>query len=266
MGKVVGLEGISGYLEERALDVLFDDPRLAIKKAHIQEMTEIAMQIADGQEDVDKDLLRICCLHHDDGRAPQMKFLGNFNDRELTHNALGLDMLDRYLMANKVSMTPEIQILRDVIYYHGRMLLGVMDIPAPSQKYVEIASDADDIENGCIGAVGYLADEADSDAKGYNKDFPEWQGKIKPELFGYFERGEWFDKIKNCHSYSEYILFAATLAMKSIKKYGEIVKKAMLLPSYGYPSALAGYVDIFHKYMSPDDAERASKILEEACK
>lgn len=255
---------IKVYLEDNSLENLFDvegSQELKTKAEHIRAMTEIAMQIADKDASLDKELLRTCCLHHDDGRVAQFKLIGNFNDRVLSHNALGLDMLDRYIAANNVSMTPAIQVLRACIYYHGRLHLTGYSLDTETAKYVQVVSDADDIENGCIGAIGYLAREVETDAKGYRKDFPELDGTIKPELFEFYRNGQWFNKIELCKSYAEYILFAATLAMKSIKKYGEIAKSAMKLPCYGYASAVDGYIDLFYKYMSKEDAFKASKIL-----
>lgn len=258
------LKEIEAYLKANSLENLFDvegSRELKTKAEHIRAMTEIAMQIADTDSSLDKELLRICCLHHDDGRVPQFKLLGNFNDRDLTHNALGQDMLDRYISANSIAITPEIQILRACIYYHGRLHLTGYSLDAETAKYVQVVSDADDIENGCIGAIGYLAREVETDAKGYRKDFPELDRTIKPELFEFYRNGQWFNKIEYCKSYAEYILFAATLAMKSINKYGDIAKSAMKLPCYGYDSAVEGYIDLFQKYMSPTDANLASQIL-----
>lgn len=252
------------YLENNSLENLFNvegSPELKTKAEHIRAMTEIAMQIADKDASLDKELLRTCCLHHDDGRVAQFKLIGNFNDRVLSHNALGLDMLDRYISANNVSITPAIQILRACIYYHGRLHLTGYSLDPETAKYVQIVSDADDIENGCIGAIGYLAREVETDAKDYRKVFPLLDRTIKPELFEFYRNGQWFNKIEHCKSYAEYILFAATLAMKSIKKYGDIAKSAMKLPCYGYNSAVDGYIDLFNKYMSPADASLASQIM-----
>lgn len=260
---------IEKYLEDNSLENLFGGEQsfeLKIKAGHIRAMTDIAMKIAEEiVENIDKKLLYVCCMHHDDGRALQFKLLGSFNDREVSHNALGVDMLDRYIMAHNVVMTREIQILRNCIYYHGRLhLMGASleyDFDEDMMKYVQIVSDADDIENGCISAVGYLAHEVETDAKGYRRDYPQFERIIKPELFEFYKNGQWFNKIEYCKSYAEYILFAATLAMKSIKKYGDIAKFAMRNPCYGYDSAVDGYIDLFHRYFSAEDASLASQIL-----
>lgn len=70
--------------------------------------------------------------------------------------------------------------------FHGRLaLIGTNGVPAVARQYIEIISDADDIENGRIGAVGYLLNECRTDAKGYNTTHPEHFRKIK---YGYIAK------------------------------------------------------------------------------
>ncbi|MBQ8298705.1 MAG: HD domain-containing protein [Clostridia bacterium] len=261
------LELVRKYHEENALERLFvGSKELEIKLMHICGMADIAMEIASVYKaNFDRELLKLCALHHDDGRVLQYKYLGNFNDRELSHNELGAMALNQWCIKNKITPDSAIHVLRDVMMYHGRLALCECRVTWESRPYIEIISDADDIENGCIGAVGYLLNECRTDAKGYNTTHPEHFGKIKPELWAFYELGQWFDKMKYCESYAEYVLFAATLAMKSIKKYGWIAKKAMLKPSYGYASALQGYEDIFSQVMSYEDAKHAINVLRKAC-
>lgn len=262
--KIVGLESIQGYLQEYDGSKIFHGSEaLEVKGMQVRNMTNFAMEMAEEDASIDKKLLEIACLHHDDGRALQFELLGNFNDRIASHNALGLDGFDRWMAANHVEITPEIQVIRYVMYYHGRQHMLSEEISEEYQKYVQIASDADDIENGCVGAVSYLLRECNEDAKGYNQMHPEHIGQIKPYLWEYFEKGEWFDKLVHCQSYAEYVLFAATLAKKSLKRYGKIAKKAMEMPAYGYVSAYQGYSHIFSEVMNPEDAKRATKILKE---
>ena len=262
------LELVQVYHEENALEHLFvGSKELEIKLMHILGMADIAMEIASvSKAAINFELLKLCALHHDDGRVLQYKYLGNFNDRELSHNELGAMMLDQWCIRKNFTADSSIHLLRAVMMFHGRpALVGKDGVPAVARQYIEIISDADDIENGCIGAVGYLLNECRTDAKGYNTTHPEHFGKIKPELWAFYEQGQWFDKMKYCESYAEYVLFAATLAMKSIVKYGNIAKKAMLKPSYGYASALQGYEDIFNQVMSSEDANHAINVLRKAC-
>lgn len=259
---------IRKYHEENALEHLFvGSKELEIKLMHIRGMTDIAMEIAKMSKPmIDLEILKLCALHHDDGRVLQYRYLRNFNDRELAHNELGAMMLNQWCIRNNHTADSGIHLLRAVMMFHGRpALTGGNGVSPVARWYLQIISDADDIENGCIGAVGYLLNECRTDAKGYNTTHPEHFGKIKPELWVFYENGQWFDKMKYCESYAEYVLFAATLAMKSIVKYGDIAKKAMLKPSYGYESALQGYEDIFTQVMSSEDAEHAIKVLRDAC-
>lgn len=259
---------VRNYHAESPIERLFvGSKELEIKLMHILGMTDIAIEIAKTKDEpLNIELLKLCALHHDDGRVLQYKYLGNFNDRELAHNELGAMMLDQWCIRKNVVADGPVHLLRAVMMFHGRPnLIGEFGVPNAAQRYIEIISDADDIENGCIGAVGYLLNECRTDAKGYNATHPEHFGKIKPELWVFYENGQWFDKMKYCESYAEYVLFAATLAMKSIVKYGDIAKNAMKKPSYTYPSAIKGYEDIFCKVMSPEDAAHAIKILKKAC-
>ncbi len=265
-------ETINTWLEE-------NDPRktcvgaveLENKLLHTNNVVKLALAIADLKHSgCDRELLEVCARFHDVGRVKQFQIIGSFKDRVISHRTIGLEMLDNYISAHKDEILVcgeipyDIQILRSVIYGHGDLVRIQKFVDLPTEReYVEIISDADDIENG-LAAISYLKDEADKDAKGYTKNNPESIGRINPELFEYYRTGTKFNKMTMCHSYAEYFLFAGTLAMYSIKKYGVMAREAMKMPMYGYASVLNGYEDVFRYVMNEADANRAIAIMREA--
>jgi hypothetical protein len=141
--------------------------------------------------------------------------------------------------------------------------------------YVKLVSLADDVENGCCGALGYLEDEKERDDKGYIKADPfQDQKELNPILLGYLERGEKFDKMKLCHTYADYFVFAAMLAVNACKNAETIAKEAMRDKCYCYTDArgehwldaVDGYCHIFRKHLHAKDAKIASAIMREKCR
>lgn len=263
------MQQLQKYLEINSIERLFDSktaPELRAKATHIRMMTDIAMKLAEADESIDKDLLRICCMHHDDGLVEQFRQLNDFNDAHLSHHALGLDMLDRYIVLYNITMTPEIQILRACIYYHGRLQLAGNTLDDTTMKYVKLVSEADQIENTYFSPLWYMKRRIANDTFGYRMVHPEFNKTIRPELFEFYKTGQLFDD--RSRSYSEILLEEATLVMEFIKDRGEFAKTILRLPCYGYGyiSAADGYVDLFKNYMSKKDATLASQILLDALK
>ena len=249
---------------------------LGAKTQHTWNVKSISLQIAEKYPTINLELLGYCADLHDIGRRPQYDALrkegiGCFNDRKIDHHHLGAQVLDTYLMQHNIGCMKAWRILRDVIEYHGKKNLWFFADPA-SIPYLEIISAADDIENGCLGALGYLECELKIDAKGYKFESPERdQRDLNPELLSYLERGEWFDKMKYCTTYADYFIFAAMLAVKSCNHFATIAKKAMTLPVYETEDgtlldAVDGYCHIFRHYLHPQDAEIACRIMLEKCR
>lgn len=254
---------------------LFGEPSaagLGAKSTHTENVMCIAAEIALDNTELNYELVAVCAFMHDIGRRRQFDLIGCFNDREVDHRKLGKEMLDEYISEHNIDGTNVIwSIVRDVIQYHGLEkdwhLANPVSIP-----YLEIISAADDIENGCIGALGYLEYESANDVKGYKMADPSRdQRDLNPELLGYLERGEKFNKLVLCHTYAEYFVFAAMLAVNSCNKFGAIAKDAMKLLVYTTEEgvrldAIDGYCHIFNRYLHPKDAEIACHIMREKCR
>ncbi len=252
---------LSYYHEANRYDVVFAEEPLLGKKRHIENVMRLGVSIANAQNlSLDNFLLLACLEHHDDGRADQYRLLGKFWDTEVSHNVLGIDRLDKFLQHNNLKVDKGIEILRQVMLYHGRVHL-LANVSGETKAYVELVTAADDFENAC-SCVSYLVKEVENDEKGYLKNNPNAdQLTVSDYVFFHFKSGEKFDKMVWCHTYAEYVLFAATLATNCIKKYGNIAKVALSQPGYGYSSILDGYHDVFEKTLSPKMVEDAYNII-----
>ena len=261
MTEVVINKAILSYHEANRYETIFQGEGLLGKKEHIKNVIKTSLAIADFKHsNVDREFLAVCAEHHDDGRVDQYRLLGKFWDNVVTHNALGLDRFDQFLLGlEEFTIDQSVNIFRDVILYHGRMRLA--NLSPESKEYVEIVTAADDFENAC-SCVSYLVHEVETDAKGYISQNPEAdQTEVSNFVFDHFKDGVKFDKMKYCKTYAEYVLFVATLATSCIKKYGEIAKVALQQPGYGYDTILAGYKDVFRKTFAPEMGEEAYKVL-----
>lgn len=262
------LEELKSFCEKNKMENLFISTHsidMWFQACHINFMTTIAMKLAECDETIDPELLRICCLHHDNGLALQYKQYGEFNDNRISHHALGLDLLDHYIMAHHISTTPQIQILRACIYYHGRIELAGNTLDEETKKYVHLISVADEIEKKCLAPAGHLDHQIANDKFYQRRPNSRSDKEIRSEVFEAFENGGWTQEFYGCNSSAEEILFKATFIFECIRKYGDIVKWAMRnINCYTYSSAFAGYTQLFRRYLSRTDAERAISILEKA--
>lgn len=224
----------------------------------------------------DDRLAKVAAKYHDIGRFPQMELLGSFNDGRVLHHYLGEDFIARALYQGILEPSEELETIRLAVSYHARMnfMPYRAQVPEKTINIVDAVGRADNIENGCIGAVGYVEREALTDAKGYKKENPSAdQTKVSTEVWEFYQKGEKFDKMKFCKTYADYTLFAAILAITSLKgKDRALAKHALKLPCKGsniegqerkqYASALEGYKDIFSRLIEPEKAMKAYKILE----
>jgi len=262
---------IDNYLKEMH-EKYKDNPAVQDKLEHIARVTILTEKLAPNDR-----LAKIAAKYHDIGRFSQMELLGSFNDGKILHHYLGEDFIARALYQGKIESSQELEAIRLAVSYHARMkfMPYKSEIPHQAIDIVDEVGRADDIENGCIGAVGYLEREALTDAKGYIKENPELdQTKVSPEVWEFFKKGEKFDKMKFCKTYADYTLFAAVLAITSLKGKDRILAKhALELPCKGsyiegrerkqYSSALEGYKDIFIKLIEEEKAKKAFNILED---
>ncbi len=278
MKKIQVSPELKQFSKKYSLEMLFGKPSttgLGAKIPHCCNVIKIAEQRSYAQqEEVNIELVQILARLHDLGRSIQWEATKSFNDRLVNHRYLGQQLIEQYIRDNQVEITPDWMILMDVIAYHG--IKHMWDFASPlSLPYLEIISDADDIENGCTGALSYLEDEKARDDKGYIAINPEKdQRDCKPELLGYLERGEKFNKATLCETYAEYFVFAATLAVNSCIQHGDIAKKAMAMPALykerqgdidlSY-NGVAGYCRLFEKHLHPEDAKNACAIIKRMC-
>lgn len=237
-----------------------DNPAVQDKLSHIARVTVLTEKICPQDR-----LARVAAKYHDIGRFSQIELLGSFNDGKVLHHYLGEDFVARALYKGELEPSEELDVIRLAISYHARMnaMPYKTELPKRSLDIVDAVGRADDIENGCIGATGYLIREAEEDAKGYKKDNPDLDMKtVSPEVWAFFEKGEKFDKMKYCRTYADYTLFASILAIQALKGKDRLVAKAAMdLECNGYESALDGYKDIFSKLIQSEYSERAFAVL-----
>ena len=256
-------------------EILFGEPSksgLGGKNKHVNNVVRLGMKLP--AEGLNEELLKIVLQLHDIGRSVQWNVSKSFNDRDLNHRYIALQMMEQFIRNEKCEVTPDWVVLADVVQYHGvsHMYGFVHEFAMP---YVKIASLADDVENGCNGALGYLEDEKARDDKKYIEEAPDRdQRDCAPELLGYLERGEKFNKMLLCHTYAEYFVFAAMLAVNACNNAGQIAKEAMKDKCYSYEDedgihwldAVEGYCHIFKKHLHAADAKIASEIMRTKCR
>lgn len=250
------------YHEGNRYTDIFATEGLKGKLKHVEAVIKTVNAIADFQHaDVDRELLSVLAEHHDDGRVDQYRLLGKFWDTEVSHNVLGLDRLEKFIVRENLEVDNEIQLLRAVMLYHGRQHLAPQ-LTKEERVYVDLVTAADDFENA-TSCVSYLIREAANDEKGYIAANPKADQKeiTSNVIWSFYATGRKFDKMQYCKTYADYILFAGTLATGCITKYNEVAKTALMQPGYGYDTILEGFKETFEKTLTPADAERAYTIL-----
>lgn len=251
---------IDNYL--RDMEKKYGDVKSARDKIdHIKRVVVLANQICPNDR-----MAIVAAKAHDIGRFSQLELLGNFNDGKVLHHNLGEDVITRAVFKGELKISDELNHIRQVIQFHGRekYIPYKLDLSEETKRLVDIIGRIDEIENGCIGATGYLLREAEEDAKGYRKSNPHLDMKsVTPEVWQFFTEGKKFDKMQYCKTYADYTLFAGILAVQGLKGNDRnIAKAAMNLKCNGYESALEGYKDIFSKLVEPQYSQEAFKILE----
>lgn len=203
----------------------------------------------------DDEMAILGCKFHDIGRFMQYEKLGKFDDKFLSHNLFGEFFLQNEIKNGNLESSYELDTIRLISMYHGleSIIPEKTQLPDEVLEAIKAVSIVDEIDNGCIAALGYLEHEVETDAKNYIQNNPELDMKtVSPEVLQFFLRGEKFDKIKYCKTYADYILFACVLAIKSLKSENyKVAKTAMMQKCYKYSNALEGYKDLFEKYIDP---------------
>ena len=236
-------------------------PAIQDKINHINRTAILAEKIAPKN-----DLARVATKYHDIGRFLQYELLGKFDDALVSHHILGEDVIVRAVFRGDIKISPELDIIRSSIMYHGRMeyMPYLTELSNDVKEIVDIVSRIDGIENGCIGAIGYLERECKEDAKNYKKNNSNLDmKKVSPEVLEFYLKGKKFDKMKYCKTYADYVLFANILAITALR--GEdrnIAKEALDLECFGYKNALEGYKDLFNKMIEPDLVDKCIECFE----
>lgn len=250
---------VDDYLNEMK-EKYKDNPAAREKLSHIKRVVLLVNEICPNN-----DLARVAAKAHDIGRFPQLDILGSFNDGKVLHHYLGEDFITRAIYQGKLYPTRELDLIRAVIKYHGRekFLPFREQIPEDAKEIINIVGRVDGIENGCIGAIGYLEREARDDVKGYKADNPDMDMKeVSPEVFEFFKKGQKFDKMKYCKTYADYTLFAAVLSIEALRGQDrDIAKAAMNISSHGYKNTLEGYNAVFDSLVGEKYKEDCKKIL-----
>lgn len=268
-------ESLRKFVALNTPEILFGEPAktgIGGKTKHVRNVIRLGESLA--SEEVNVELLRIALQLHDIGRSVQWNAIKSFNDRLVNHRYIALQMVEQFIRSEQCEITPDWGVVTDVMQYHGVAHMNGF-VCLASMPYVKLVSLADDIENGCNGALGYLEDEKARDDKHYIQDAPyRDQRELNPELLGYLERGEKFNKMTLCHTYAEYFVFAAMLAVNACNNAGEIAKEAMKDKCYCYEDeagihwldAVDGYCHIFEKHLYEKDAKIACEIMRQKCR
>lgn len=235
-------------------------PAIQDKIEHIKRATLLVEKIAPKNK-----LAQVATKYHDIGRFMQYELLGNFDDNIISHHTLGENIIIKEIIKGNLIKSYELDVIRLVVMYHGmdKYIPLITNLDSNTQKIIDIVSRVDGIENGCIGALGYLERECKEDAKNYKKNNPTLDmKKVSKDVFNFYLNGEKFDKIKYCKTYADYILFASTLAITALKKDRKVAKEALELKCFQYNNAIEGYKDLFEKMIEPDLVNECINCLE----
>lgn len=212
------------------------------------------------------DLARVAIKYHDIGRFLQYELLGKFDDAIVSHHILGEDVIVRAVLKGDIKISPELDVIKSSIKYHGRIeyMTDLTELDEYAKEIVDIVSRVDGIENGCIGAIGYLERECKEDVKNYKQNNQELDMKsVSPEVLNFYLKGEKFDKMKYCKTYADYVLFANILAITALRgKDRNIAKEALNLECFEYKNAIDGYKELFKKMIDPKLVDKCIKCLE----
>ena len=252
---------IDGYLDTVAEKYSHDDNILQ-KIAHIKRTAKLAEMITGGNE-----MAIVAAKFHDIGRIPQFEILGGFRDDLILHHNLGEDFITRLIFKKLLKPSQELDTIRQAAMYHGRMqFIPFIESPITQEaaEITTVISIVDDLDNGCLAALGYIEKEIVTDFKSYAANHPDLDMKsVTPRVYEFYSKGEKFNKLTECKTNADYLLFAAVLAIQSLKgEHKKLAAYLMSQPCFGYESALAGYKDLFTKFIDPALAMKAYEILE----
>ena len=240
----------------------YKDISMVLRKIeHINRTVDIAKKV-----DPTNDLLRVAMKFHDIGRFEQYERIESFDDKVLSHYILGKEIIDNYIEEGVLNKSKELDLIIQVIKLH----FGIEYIPYnvkledKTLKIIDMAAKIDALDNGCVGALTYIEDEILNDSKNYIKYNPNLDmKKVSPYVLKKYLNGESFDKIKYCKTYAEYMLFATSLAIKSLKSPLRKVAKEIMSKGVGkYKNSILGYEDLIKNYVDEKISGKCIKVLE----
>lgn len=250
------------------------DAAMSDKLRHIDSTVELVGLLE--VDDKDKEVLRAGAKYHDVGRYWQYKLIGSFDDRIVSHIDIGAEYVESMIKSGELPEGRETEYLLNMTRYHGRDT-SEAGLDWDNQRYVELITAVDRIQNSCIGALDYLEREKITDAKHYAcelqqanpassaEHIADAMTQVSPEVWEHYERGETFDKIKLCQTYADYFLFAMTLGMNYLQHDDPVVrnlaKKCYAITNENGKTVAEAYRDILEKHVDPEYAGRAADIL-----
>jgi len=208
-------------------------------------------------------ILKIAMKFHDIGRFKQYDLIGSFNDKVFNHYILGIETINEYITTEDFKNTKELEMIKAVILYHSgvKYIPPNIELDCKTLELIDLAQRIDALDNGCMGALIYIEEECLNDSKKYKKNNPNMDMKtISNDVLKFYLKGETFDKLTYCNTYADYILFAASLAIQSLKGADKIIAKQIMNKKCGkYENALVGYKDLFEKYI---DSSKVSECMQ----
>lgn len=262
-----GLKGIERWLSENCVERLYEDSNYRVKEllTGFDINHKNSVMLAQGVFGEDDMLMDICTRYHDVGCVFQANILVRYFDEKIPSNALALHSLDSFIEENDVEITPEIKILRDVIYYYGRKIRKNMMLSEESRKYVDGISAIEAINQECIRWIYIFDRVAEKDYRDYNRKYPKLIGKLSVGAYSAYKTYELPEEGYEPKSYADAILLFVKRTITTLREYGEVARKAMRAPIIGYASPLAGYNYLIHKYLPKDLACEIELDLRKEC-
>lgn len=235
---------------------------LNIKAKHVEGVVNIVKKIYPNNE-----FLELCAYLHDVGRGLQFEKIKSFNDAKISHNILGVEVFNEFLFENNIKNTEELDIIKNVILYHGKLPFMKEKLDGKTTEIINIITICDDIQNGCIDAISYLEMEYEYDLKDYIKNNPLLDQKsISNEIIYSFKNGINFDKVKLCSTYAEYFVFACSRAINACRsEHADLAKSIIKLENCGYENTIIAYEELFKKYVQEEYIDDCIKTLYKFC-
>lgn len=267
---------------ENRIDVFMDywkeeyagDPAMFDKLRHIDSTVELVNLLEVGEND--KEVLRAGAKYHDVGRYWQYKLIGSFDDRIISHIDIGADYVSRMIESGELTEGRDVEYLLNMTRYHGKDT-SEAGLDEQNQKYVELITAVDRIQNSCLGALDYLEREKATDAKHFacelqmanpassSEQIAAAMTKVSPEVWEHYTKGETFDKLKLCRTYADYFLFAITLGMNYLQDDNPVVKdlakKCYAVTNEDGKTVAELYQNILEKHVDPVYADQAVGVL-----